>query len=416
MGNPTLRFDYVRWVLAAVLCAVAVRLLWAMLVPVVPVSDSSAYDVFARNIAQHGVYGWEPSSPSAYWAVGTAAIYGALYWVFGTDTFFPHVAANFLAGIACVIFACLLATHWFGKLAGILTAFIMAFWPAQVMFTTVLASELFFNALLLAAIWLVECRTVNLRTVFFASVLLGLATYIKPLALLVPFGFLLVWLVRGLRPKQALGYALFSIVVVVAVVSPWSYRNTTVFGTFVFLSTNGGTNLWMGNNPETTGEYQPLPEATRDMSEVEREAALKSDALAYIRAEPIAFLTRSLVKAVRLYERETIGVAWNERAIQSMGGDTATLGAKIVSQLYYLVTLGLALAGLVVAFYRFGIAFLVHPTFLMIAYVTGVHAIIVIQDRYHFPAVPFLAALAGFAVSYFVEFTRRTGAKLEEQS
>ena len=53
--------------------ALVLRVAWGILVPVVPVADSNAYDVFARVLTEHGVYGWTPGEPSAYWPVGTSA-------------------------------------------------------------------------------------------------------------------------------------------------------------------------------------------------------------------------------------------------------------------------------------------------------------------------------------------------------
>lgn len=387
----------------AILAALLARLIWAVLIPVDPVSDSFAYDTFARNLAEHGVYGWTPDTPSAYWAVGTSAVYGAFYRVFGTDSYVPIVFLNLFAGMACVFFSGLLAAKWFGTTAGVFTAFLMAFWPAQVMFTTVLASEILFNAALLAALWVVESRKPSILSVVLASLLLGLATYIKPIALLVPFGFALVWLIRGMPWRATVGYTVLSMTLIVLTVAPWSYRNTELFGQFVFLSTNGGTNFWMGNNPETSGEYQPLPDDTKKLDEVTREAVLKARATEYIKSEPVEFVTRTAVKAVRLYERETIGVLWNQKSLEAIGGDTAILAAKVISQIYYLGALALGLLGIVLGFKRDGAWFAAHPTVLMIVYVTAVHAIIVIQDRYHFPAIPFIAACAGLAFAQLMK-------------
>ena len=46
---------YAFWV---IFIGMGLRILWALAMPVNPVSDSVAYDTFARNLAQHGVYGW----------------------------------------------------------------------------------------------------------------------------------------------------------------------------------------------------------------------------------------------------------------------------------------------------------------------------------------------------------------------
>jgi hypothetical protein len=79
--NSSLEFVRAAFVVLAI--AFLLRLGWAMLIPVAPVSDSAAYDAFAQTLALHGVYGWTPDQPSAFWPIGTSAIYDALYALFG---------------------------------------------------------------------------------------------------------------------------------------------------------------------------------------------------------------------------------------------------------------------------------------------------------------------------------------------
>ena len=63
-----------RGALAVLAAGMALRLIWALLIPVDPVSDSAAYETFAWTLVNDGVYGWSADQPSAYWAVGTSAI------------------------------------------------------------------------------------------------------------------------------------------------------------------------------------------------------------------------------------------------------------------------------------------------------------------------------------------------------
>ena len=59
--------------------------------------------------------------------------------------------------------------------------------------------------------------------------------------------------------------------VILAVLSPWTLRNKAVLGKAYLVSSNFSANLWMGNNPESTGGYMPTPPEVKAMSEVERE-------------------------------------------------------------------------------------------------------------------------------------------------
>jgi hypothetical protein len=48
-----------------------------------------------------------------------------------------------------------------------------------------------------------------------------------------------------------------------------------------------------------------------------------------------------------------------------------------------------------------------HPALAIWAYFTAVHAVIVIQDRYHFPATPMIGALAALALVSAYNWTGR---------
>lgn len=396
-----------RLVLILVLAA-AVRLIWATLIPVEPVSDGFAYHTFASNIALHGVYGWTPDEPSAYWAVGPAAIYGAGYWLFGVDLNVV-VVLNITASMATVWLLHHLGRVYYGNLAGQIAALAFALWPMTIQFTTVLSSELFFICLSLAglAAWeRARDRDAGPGWVWllFAGAFWAAASYVRPIALLLPITLFMAEILRGSPTLRRAVIAMVATLAVMAVlIAPWSYRNTQLMGAPVLLSTNFGVNFWMGNNPETTGGFQDPGQEFGKMGELERGRILQDEAMAYIRAEPWAFVQRTLIKAARLHERETMGIAWNEKSLWRLGGDTLVFTAKVVSTLYWHLMLAGGLIGMVWLIRRGpGLAGLFATPVVLWAYFTAVHAVIVIGDRYHMPAIPFIALLGAWAMAEFL--------------
>ncbi len=117
-----------------------------------------------------------------------------------------------------------------------------------------------------------------------------------------------------------------------------------LFGHFVTVSTNGGGNLWMGNNPAATGYYMH-PRETPGLNEYERDKALGEEAVKYIIADPVAFILRTIKKAVFLHVSETIAVHWNAKGISRQFGERAQNPLKIVTQTYWTMVLLLALIG-----------------------------------------------------------------------
>jgi hypothetical protein len=92
--------------------------------------------------------------------------------------------------------------------------------------------------------------------------------------------------------------------------APWTVRNHAVHGRFVPVKNGFPKELWMGNNPHATGTsfaeggeieitiaHPPRAFALRgQVSEMELLDALQAEAMEYIRADPAAFVARSLRK------------------------------------------------------------------------------------------------------------------------
>ena len=186
--------------------ALVLRVVWALLIPVVPVSDSAAYETFATNIVEHGVYGFKPDEPGAYWAVGTAAIYAGAYLLFGTSSAPSVVTVNLISSLIVVWLLHDLGRRWFGEAEGRIAALLFALWPMAIQFTTILASEIHFMALTLAALasWDRARRSVGGIACLLASgAFFAGATYVRPIALLIPAALALAVLLR--TPREAAG-------------------------------------------------------------------------------------------------------------------------------------------------------------------------------------------------------------------
>jgi 4-amino-4-deoxy-L-arabinose transferase-like glycosyltransferase len=387
------------------LIALVLRLAWALFIPVDPVSDSGAYEIFATNIADHGVYGFRPDVPGAYWAVGPAAIYAAAYLVFGTGSAVGVVTVNLISALAVVWLLHDLGRRWFGESEGRIAALLFAVWPVAIQFTTVLASEVHFMALTLAglAAWDRVRMGAGLVWIVAAGLAFGAATYVRPIALLIPAALAVAAILRAPRASvPAILKAAVATALIFAVVAPWSARNERVFGEPVFMSTNFWPNFWMGNHPGTNGHYMSLPAEVAEMGEIERSNYLKEVSIAHLREDPGGFVWRTIWKSVRLHERETIGVAWNEAGIVALAGSTGLTALKLLSTGFWYAVLLAALWGVVVLVRgRGGWATLLSVPVWLWLYFTGVHAVIVIGDRYHMPAIPMIALLAAVALVRF---------------
>jgi hypothetical protein len=390
------------WIL---LLAFLLRLVWATLVEVIPVSDSHAYDVFARNLLDYGVYGWTADQPFAFWPPGTSILYAAVYKLFGVK-FFNIAMLNIALSCALIVTSSRIASRFYNDRVSVFTATILAVWPTLVMFTTVLASELPFLFLTISAldVWTSEERSWVFRGVF-AGLLLGFASLVRPLALALPFVYggslalqgvnLRNEALRQIRPTVA------CFVVMLAVIAPWTWRNYLLYGEPVLVSTNGGATLWMGNAPGTNGGYLPIPDRLDSLNDNERDKVLGEEARRFILNDPLGFILRSSIKLVRLYNNESIGVIWNERGIENQFGPLAVMVLKRFTQISWAIILSLAAFGMYICFRLEGWRALLSPIAATIIFYSATNSVIVSQDRYHLAFAAQIALLAGISLARF---------------
>lgn len=399
--------SYVRRLCAIVVAGLVLRLVWAWFVPVIPISDSTIYWVTSQNIVLHGVYGVEPDQPFGYWPVGASAIYAGGHVLFGVNTVSIQIV-NVIASLLVVVTTAQLGRRWFDDSVGLGAGALLAFWPSLLMYSTVLASEvflmLFVNLALLA--WAGGGRRWILRAAG-AGIAIAGALYVRPVGLFIPPILLtLDYLHYRRRGWAPVAFAAVAVSVTALALAPWVARNYAVHDSFVLVSTNGGPNLWMGNNPDTTGGYMPLPEFTRSMSEVEREDVLGRIARDYMLENPVRTITTSLGRVLDTHSRETIAVAWNREAIVERFGERLIAPLKLVASAYWMAALLGALAGVVMWARRAWreesigkrVGTFAHPSIVLWAYYVALHGLIVGNDRYHFPSIPFIAVLASLAI------------------
>jgi len=384
--------------------ATLLRVVWALMIPVMPVSDSHAYDTFARTLVSSGVFGWNADEPFSFWPPGTSLIYAALFRVFGAE-YNTIIWLNLILSAGLIVLTMRLATRLYGARCALYSGWVLALWPTLVMFTTVLASELPFLVFVTAAldVWTLPSRRMLLRGVA-AGALLGCAALVRPVAMALPVIIgVAVLLDRGLSKSavfEQLRLVVPALVAMACVIAPWTLRNYELYHEVVLISTNGGVTLWMGNAPGTTGEHMNVPAWAERLRDDKQDKALGELAKTYIVNDPAGFAWRSLRKFIWLYNHESIGVAWNEAGLSARFGESALKPLKVFTHVTWALILMTSVAGLLVLVKTRGFWRAVcGPVVITIAFYSAIHSAVVSQDRYHLEFAVQLALLAGVALN-----------------
>ena len=388
-----------RWLLVIIGAALALRLGYAAVAPPPPVSDETHYDVLARSLAAGGGY-VEDGVATAYWPVGYPALIAAFYVAFGFH-YLPIIIFQCVLGAATAALTWRLASLFLNESSARAAGLIVALLPSQVAYAARLFPAVLVGFVVVVASYVVikYGRTVAAAG---AGLLTGAGALAAPVLLPIPAAFFVIDLFVGRSWKRALTRALVAGAVTAAVVAPWTYRNWRVFGAFVPVSTNGGVNLWMGNNAGADGYYYFPSAATNPLyvvrDEVQRDRLGRKLAWDFIRRHPVAFVKLTIPKFANLYATDISAFQYGEKRY---GVDVAVSArrfpARMAQGLYALLWVGL-IVELVKrrrqVFSSVGAKFALAAALAVPAFITAVYLVFFSLDRFHYPMLPFMAVVA----------------------
>ncbi|MGH9245201.1 MAG: ArnT family glycosyltransferase [Acidimicrobiales bacterium] len=403
------------------------RLAWVIVATRRPVGfhDPTFYLQYAEAIARGDGFVRPGGEPTAYYPVGYPALLAipvALVVHTPIPDNLPAVASglNVVAGTVGVALMGVLGRRLVGPAAGTAAAAVVAFYPNLILHTAAVLTETVFCAVfagvLVVLLWH-RPDELSPRRIALGGALLGVATLIRPIVLVLLPAFALAWWWWRRRETDRLGRRLAILAVTcVGVVVPWTLRNAFVMDTVTFIGTNTGDNLCIGNNPEATGGFMLPDFCFGDFQEIgdhhveaRRNRALTGRALdwavGHLDQQPRLVFWRTFwtfahdhdgLRAVQSYEEDQ----WVPSAWQTFLGTT--------SDGYYFAAMGLGLLGLV------RLARRPDPRLRFVA-VAAVALTVTVwpffgDARFHIPVSFLLCVPAGAAITRVLDATSRRAA------
>lgn len=229
----------------------------------IPIADAEFHDYTARGLA----FGeWAPPMGKADPQVRSSPYFrppgypyflALIYKLTGKGYLWSRII-QFCLGLLNVLLAYWLTRRWFGTIVGLIHAGFMATYWAFIYFEGELHAPVIVIGLLLASIQVLALWTerITFRRALAAGLLLGLVSLVRPSYLLF-FPAAVIWaflLVKPYKNWRSLGTAFTGLLLGACMtILPATIRNYSVANEFVLISSNGGINLYMGNNEEVDG-------------------------------------------------------------------------------------------------------------------------------------------------------------------
>ncbi len=263
-------------------------------------SDELEYHSLAASLVEDGVYAID-GKPTAYRPVGYPLFVASVYAFVGSSP----LAVRFIQALLDVMIGLVLfrLASRYSKRSGFVAAGIWMIYVPAVLYANRLLSETFFTFLLiLVALVATTGKPRGLTSWLLVGPLFALLTLIKPWMIL----FVAFWYAHSVRLNTPPKTIVLSALLFFSLIAPWIVRNAIQFGVPT-LSLNSGINLYIGNNPRSTGAYKgvfPHELLRHSHDEVALDRNARSMAFAYLLEHPEKFVTNGLKKIGHLFASE----------------------------------------------------------------------------------------------------------------
>lgn len=231
---------------AVFLVAFGLRFAWISLLDVPLAHDGWYYFHGARTLAQgDGYRDFFTGEQTAAMPAGYPLVLSGLFVVFGTELFVARLF-NAVVGAAAAALTYVLGRRVCDERTGLMAGALMAFFPSQIFFTSMVMTESFFVALSVLLLtllvwWLARGSAMQNRQVLALGVLLGFMSLVRAEVLMLAVMLVALWKVCGWRWSE-IGRAFLLLAVGMAVIlAPWTVRNYVQLDRVIIVRAAGET-------------------------------------------------------------------------------------------------------------------------------------------------------------------------------
>lgn len=360
--------------------------------------DERDYLDLAQKIHNGQGYVRADGSPTAFRAPGYPMFLALLRFT-GIQTPFTIRLVQALLGTAIIWLVYQTGLIIMNRSAALLGAVLTAIYPYYIIMPVTLLAETLFTTLLLAATLqlFLFLRDGRGKLLFGAAITMGLAILTRPAAVALAGGVILWLLISKHFPmKQRVGLAALFIGAVLLTITPWMMRNYMQFGSFT-LATNGGRNLWLGNNAASTintGSNIAMDEVmTQQIESAETETKAEKiyydHAFRHIKTHPWQFVILTAKKALAFWRWTPSPMTGNSYERDQL---MHWLSIFSVAPIFIFAIIGYILAP---AELRCKISLWL----IFAIFYTATHAIYISKVRFRLPLDAFIILTAAFAIT-----------------
>lgn len=380
------------------------RLFWIFIMPTKPVSDYGCFYSYAQKASQGFLKGYDMTFTLFRFRFGYSLILAAIFKIFGPTVLVGKIFNVFLSTILGIIIF-FLVRYVFDEKSAMLLTFVYAFWPAQIMYNSVLASEHPFIVFFLLGIYFIIKALKEKKSVYaiLGGLSIAISNHIRPVAIIVIVAFIVYIAFYFSKTNFKL-----------ATLSLLSYLATFyTIGYIIFCLTNipvwqtsMGLNLMIGTDYTTYG-MNNIKHSIFAAKYNYDFYKLHSDAMKIginrIEHETGKFINILPRKHAIIWGDDSFGYFWstfkvyyNNKFVKFIKSHPSIF--YLISQAYYYAILIFIAIGILVCSKKKN-TFLIFLNIIFMGYVVA-HVFLEVQPRYHYPGIFTLFLLSGEGIKY----------------
>lgn len=216
------------------------------------VSDASGYHQLALSILAKKSF----EDFDAFRTPGYPVFVALLYSISSGSVWFV-LLIQILLNLISVVLVYKIASTIFSRKIALLSAFLFAIDPLQVIYSVQLLTDTLFVFLFLASVYYL-CKSIkenNFSSICLSALILGIATLVRPISFLFPIvAIFFILALCNLKLKLKLIYSILFGVIFIATISPWLFHNYLKYGEAKLASISGYNLLFY--NVASTESYK----------------------------------------------------------------------------------------------------------------------------------------------------------------
>lgn len=381
-------------------------------------SDAATYNQWARKIIETG--DWIGSQPF-FMAPLYPYFLASVYSLFGIDITALRILQHCVA-VCTVVMIFLIGERLFSRKVGFFAGIIAALYGPFVFYGNLLLVEtlkVFFGTTSLYLCILARQKQ-EAHWWFVAGISIGGAILCRPSDALMA-GAVVAWIMFGINDD--LKYRLKSVVLllsaIVLLILPITIRNYVVSGEITVLTTNGGLNFYLGNNPRAVGIYYNVDQLDlandpdgriylettygKGFSHAESSTYWRGQAFDYVWNRPSDFIALLFKKLLLVFHYKEISqLGYNYRFIEQYG--VSVLGILPT----FLFVFPLAAVGMYVTikeWRKYSVLYI-----FLAAQILGI-ILFFVTDRFRLSILPYLILFESAGIAWIVEWWKNRDRK-----